>query len=77
MKMKNKDKQKNILISEYIDTNAMNVLEIMDNFSQYLKLSDGSQLTIEQRKEVVNLLEQNRILRILCSAMYSQGYDSF
>jgi hypothetical protein len=55
----------------------MNVLDIMDEFSQYLKQSDGSQLTIEQRKEVVNLLEQNRILRILCSAMYSQGYDSF
>lgn len=76
MSKKNK-KEKNILISEYIDTEAMNVLEIMDDFSLWLKQMDNSKLTTEQRKEVVDLLENNRILRILCTAMKSIGYESF
>ena len=77
MKMKNKDKQKNILISEYIDTEAMNTLEIMSDFSLWLKQMDNSKLTTEQRKEIVDLLENNRILRILCAAMKNIGYESF
>jgi len=76
MSKKNK-KEKNILISEYIDPEAMNVLEIMDDFSLWLKQMDNSKLTTEQRKEVVDLLENNRILRILCTAMKSIGYESF
>lgn len=76
MSKKNK-KEKNILISEYIDTEAMNILEIMDDFSLWLKQMDNSKLTTEQRKEVVDLLENNRILRILCAAMYEVGYESF
>jgi len=76
MSKKNK-KEKNILISEYTDTQAMSTLEIMDNFSSWLKQMDGSKLTTEQRKKIVDLLENNRILRILCAAMYEVGYESF
>jgi len=74
--MKKKIKN-NWIISDYVDTDAFNINYIMDNFSSYLYISDGSKITLEQRKEIVNLLETYPILRILCTAMYHQGYDSF
>ena len=65
------------IISEYVDTDAMNIFEITDNFSIYLKEMDGSKLSKENRDLIINLCNQYPILRILCRAMYSAGYESF
>ena len=65
------------IISECVDLDAMSIFEITDNFSIYLKEVDGSKLSKENRDLIINLCKQYPILRILCQAMYSAGYESF
>ena len=65
------------IISEYVDIDAMNIFEITDNFSIYLKEMDGSKLSKENRDLIINLCNQYPILKILCRAMYFAGYESF
>ncbi len=66
-----------MIISKFVDMAALDEYEIIDNFSSWIKMQDGSNLSFEQRKEVMELLEKYPILKILCAAMYDQGYDSF
>ena len=66
-----------MIISKYVDAEAFDEYQIIDEFSSWIKYQDGSNLSFEQRKEVMELLEKYPILKILCAAMYEQGYDSF
>ena len=68
---------KKYIISEYVDLDTMDIFEITDNFCIYLKEMDGSTLSKENRDLIVNLCNQYPILKILCRAMYSMGYESF
>lgn len=63
-----------MIISKYIDPEAMSIEEITDNFSSYLMQMDNSILTFEQYQLIKNLCEKYPILRILCKAMYITGY---
>jgi quinol monooxygenase YgiN len=66
-----------MIISNYADSDAMPFYEITDHFSQYLKELDGSKLSQAQFKELQQLCEDYPILRIMCAAMYSRGYNDF
>lgn len=66
-----------MIISKCVDSQALDEYEIIDDFSSWIKYQDGSDLSFEQRKEVMGLLEKHPILKILCAAMYEQGYNSF
>lgn len=63
-----------MIISKYVDPEAMSAEEITDNFSSYLRQMDNSILTFEQYQLIKNLCEKYPILRILCRAMYITGY---
>ena len=66
-----------MIISKFVDMQALDEYEIIDDFSSWIKDQDSSNLSFEQRKEVMELLEKYPILKILCAAMYDKGYDSF
>lgn len=66
-----------MIISKYVDVNAMNINEITDNFSEYCDFVDGTKISQETRKEIIEICEKYPIVRILCRAMYSQGYNVF
>lgn len=66
-----------MIISKFVDSQALDEYKIIDDFSSWIKYQDGSDLSFEQRKEVMGLLEKYPVLKILCAAMYEQGYNSF
>lgn len=65
----------NWIISETVDEEMLDVNHIMTGLSNYLFRTDESRLTLEQTKELTNLLEEHPILRILCSAMEDEGAE--
>lgn len=66
-----------MIISDFIDADALSTNEIIDNFCQYCNSMDGTKITFEIRKKLQTLLDKEPLLRILSRAMYNQGYDSF
>lgn len=66
-----------MIISKYIDLEALDEYQIINDFSSWTESQDGSKLSFKQKKEIMELLEKYPILKILCAAMYDQGYDSF
>ncbi len=66
-----------MIISKYVDSEAMDIEEIIDNFNEYLEMADGSALTPEQSKLIKKLCEKYPVLRIMCRAMHYAGYESF
>ena len=64
-----------MIISKYVDANAMDTLSIIDKFCHYLMEVDHSKLSNENRKLIITLCNEYPIINILCQAMFSQGYE--
>ena len=60
------------------DDSPMKTIEkIMNHFEEQLKRDEWSELTPQQKVEVIRLLCKHPILRVMCGCLESYGYDSF
>lgn len=59
------------------DSPMMSIEAIMNHFEEQLKRDEGSELTPQQKVEVIRLLCKHPILKVMCSCLESYGYDSF
>ena len=66
-----------MIISKYIDEQAMTINSIIKDFKAWAKMQDYSKISKEQENEIRMLCKEYPILNILCAAMEEMGYESF
>ena len=66
------------MITEWYEMDEVSENQIIQTVAKYVRGMDGTKLDQKDKQQIKKLYKENPLmLQIICSAFYSEGYESF
>ena len=66
------------MITEWYETDELSENQIIQTVAKYVKTANGTKLDQKDKQQIKKLYKESPLmLQIICSAFWSEGYESF